>query len=299
VTLSGSASATPSFVAPLVGPAGEILTFRLEIKDALGVPAQDSVNITITNVNQQPLAFAGGDQTRTEGTPVSLDGGLSSDPDADGLTHQWTQVSGPSVALTGATTATPSFIAPMVAATTSLQFQLVVHDGQLASEPVLTTVTVLDVNHPVACGAAVAKPNILWPPDHKLVPVAIKGVMDPDNDPVTIVITGVTQDEPVTGPWKHGARPDAVIRGDTVLLRAETSGLNGRVYAIHFRASDGQGATCDGSVAVGVPRSMKAGRTIIDDGQLYDSTREPRRDGEREHDGRGGREGDETEGKDR
>lgn len=280
--LSAAASATPTFTAPLVGAAGSALTFRLRVTDPGGLEAEDTVEVTITNVNQRPVAVAGSDQTRNEGAVVMLDGTLSSDPDGDAVGYQWTQLSGPPVTLNNSTSATPGFTAPMVGGTSALRFQLVVNDGRLASEPALTTVTVVDTNRPVACGAAVASPSILWPPNHKLMPVAIRGVTDDDNDPVTTVVTGVTQDEPVPGPWEHGARPDAVILGNTVLLRAETSGRNGRVYQIRFSASDGRGATCDGSVLVGVPLSMKPGQAIIDDGQRYDSTREPRRDGERE-----------------
>jgi hypothetical protein len=40
---------------------------------------------------------------------------------------------------------------------------------------------------------------VLWAPNHQFVPIAIMGVTDPDGDAVTITVTGVTQDEPVTG----------------------------------------------------------------------------------------------------
>ena len=54
------------------------------------------------------------DQTLAENSLVSLDGSASSDPDSDALTYSWTQVAGPAVALTGASTSTPSFTAPFV-----------------------------------------------------------------------------------------------------------------------------------------------------------------------------------------
>jgi hypothetical protein len=55
---------------------------------------------------------------------------------------------------------------------------------------------------------------------------------DPDGDPVTVVIAGVTQDEPTNGLGDGDVSPDAVLSGgSTVQLRAERSGLgNGRVY---------------------------------------------------------------------
>ncbi len=99
---------------------------------------------------------------------------------------------------------------------------------------------------------------------------------DPDNNAVTIQITGVTQDEPVNGVGDGDTSPDAVISGDSVLLRAERTGLtggvqeNGRVYVVNFTADDGQGGSCSGSIAVGVPHDRKD--TPVDDGQNIDST---------------------------
>ncbi|MDL1937369.1 hypothetical protein FBQ80_17745 [Candidatus Brocadia sp. AMX2] len=93
---------------------------------------------------------------------------------------------------------------------------------------------------------------------------------DPDNNQVTITITGVTQDEPVDGLGDGDTSPDAVIQGDKVLLRAERSGNgNGRVYRITFTADDGAGGSCTGTVNVCVPHSSQS--ECIDDGQNYNS----------------------------
>jgi hypothetical protein len=48
------------------------------------------------------------------------------------------------------------------------------------------------------------------------------------------------------------------------------AGGNGRVYHIHFTASDFEGSA-SGVVDVSVPAN-KNGDTAIDDGELYDST---------------------------
>jgi hypothetical protein len=58
---------------------------------------------------------------------------------------------------------------------------------------------------PPRCDLGRAVPNLLWPPNHKLVPVRIAGVTDPEGSPVTITIIRVTQDEPVNGRrgWRH------------------------------------------------------------------------------------------------
>ncbi|MEO8092106.1 MAG: hypothetical protein ABI726_05305, partial [bacterium] len=68
------------------------------------------------------------DQTVASGAPVNLDGTGSSDPDGDTLDYAWTQTSGPSVSLSGADTATPSFTAPVEAAT--LVFEVEVCDQE-------------------------------------------------------------------------------------------------------------------------------------------------------------------------
>ena len=98
------------------------------------------------------------------------------------------------------------------------------------------------------CSGAEPSRNVLWPPNHKFTTVGIVGVTDPDGGDVDITITGVTADEPVDGSEDGSTCPDAQIRDDgTVKLRAERSGIgNGRVYTIHFTATDDTGNSCDG-----------------------------------------------------
>jgi hypothetical protein len=103
------------------------------------------------------------------------------------------------------------------------------------------------------------------------VKVSILGVTDPEN-PVTITIMGVTQDEPLNGLGDRDTAPDAVLQGASVLVRAERSGLgNGRVYRINFRADDGVGGVCYGFVTACVPHDQGAGSNCIDDGQNVNS----------------------------
>ena len=85
-----------------------------------------------------PNANAGGDQTAlTIGATVHLNGSASSDPNGDPITYSWTQTAGsPSVTLSGASTATPTFVVP--AAATTLTFALTVSDGSLSSTDTVT-----------------------------------------------------------------------------------------------------------------------------------------------------------------
>jgi hypothetical protein len=164
----------------------------------------------------------------------------------------------------------PTFVAPGAAAT--LTFSLVVRDPYGAvSAPDAGTITVVRANDAPRCDRAVASPGLLWPPNHKMVAVEIRGLTDPNNDKVTVTIDSVRQDEPVNGLGDGDTSPDAVIRGQGVLLRAERSGVgNGRVYHIAYSATDVWGASCTGVVRVGVPHSRNRGP--IDGGPLYDST---------------------------
>jgi hypothetical protein len=99
------------------------------------------------------------------------------------------------------------------------------------------------------------------------------GVTDPNDDAVTITVTGITQDEPVRVLGSDNTSPDGVIQAGSASVRAERSATgNGRVYQVSFEAEDGKGGSCTGAVKIGVPHSMKKGLTAIDDGQLYDST---------------------------
>jgi hypothetical protein len=117
----------------------------------------------------------------------------------------------------------------------------------------------IDINRPPDCSTVVASPNRLWPPNHTLHLVTISGATDPDGDPVTLTITGITQDEPVNAPGSGNTAPDAFLvpgHPDQAQIRAERAGPgDGRVYRIAFTATDGRGGTCTGVVTVQVPKS--------------------------------------------
>jgi len=97
---------------------------------------------------------------------------------------------------------------------------------------------------------------------------------DDSSDDITIKITSIQQDEPVNGLGDGDTSPDGFGVGTSVaLVRAERSGLeNGRIYIIGFKATNEAGASCSGSVTVGVPHDKKS--TPIDSGARYDSTQQ-------------------------
>ena len=97
--------------------------------------------------NQPPIVNAGTDATVNEGVTVQLNGSASKDPNNSPLTYQWTQTAGPSVTLTNAITAYPSFIAPSgLTHDQALTFQLTVNDGTFSSSADLVNIMVHAAN---------------------------------------------------------------------------------------------------------------------------------------------------------
>lgn len=92
--------------------------------------------------NTPPVANAGPNQSVNSGATVALNGTASTDPDGTIVGYSWMQTNTPLVALSGANTATASFVAPTVAAPTLLAFQLTVTDNGGATNSAATQVTV-------------------------------------------------------------------------------------------------------------------------------------------------------------
>ena len=144
VTLTGETTAAPTFTAPENLLVNAVLEFSLIVNDGVSDSSAATVTITTTaGTNDPPTADAGADQTVAEGVTVTLNGS-GNDPENATLTYAWTQTSGtPTVTLTGADTATPTFTAPEnLTADAVLEFSLTVNDGANASAtPDTVTIT--------------------------------------------------------------------------------------------------------------------------------------------------------------
>ncbi|HET8945498.1 MAG TPA: hypothetical protein VFQ07_00810, partial [Candidatus Polarisedimenticolia bacterium] len=129
------------------------------------------------------------------------------------------------------------------------------------------TITVADTSPPEFSLAA--SPAVLWPPDHRLVPVRLTwSARDACSGQVTVRLAGVVSSEPDDAPGTSDGRTlgdiaDAAIGtgDDVVLLRAErAAGGPGRVYTVRFVATDAAGHVTTGESVVAVPSSRNARR---------------------------------------
>ena len=325
VMLNNADTAMPTFVAPTGSPylpGGLVaqLTFELRVDDGYNADAPapgyelgdvvDMVVVNVTNINNAPTAEAGPCRVVNENVNVSLNGTASTDPDGDTLSYTWVQIGGPSVSLSGASTATPSFVAPWVNSSgANLTFRLTVNDGFGGTATDTVLVKVRNVTNPPRCDDAYASickqcdsrgrrndgcghddeddddcrerpcrhqnrndcgSNVIWPPDHSMVNVCIMGIKS-KSDNTTITITGIYQDEPTNGCGDGDTPVDAVIRPDgSVLVRAERSG-NGNGRVYHIKyTATNPEGSCSGTVKLKVPKASKNG-SCVDGGAIYNS----------------------------
>ncbi len=100
-------------------------------------------NENILGNNRPPIVNAGIDQNAGAGNLVKLDGTGSLDPDGDPLSYNWIQVHGVRVSLSDPTSPNPFFAAPIgLIEDETLEFELVVKDGELESIPDSVTVSI-------------------------------------------------------------------------------------------------------------------------------------------------------------
>jgi len=252
-------------------------TVGLRVCDTIGDCTTTTATVNVVNV--APVVTAEADQTVFRNAPVPVTGTWTDPAEAadNQYTWEWDLDGNGSFEVSGA-----SSYGMTVAQTTSfgalgtytLTFRVTDKDGASHSD----TVTITVVNRPPDCSAAAPSIASIWPPNHKMVDISVLGLTDPDNDPLTITITSIFQDEPVNDIADGNTDFDgAGVGTSTAQVRAERSGSkknpgNGRVYHIGFTTDDGYGGSCSGVVRVGVPHDQGGQSIPVDDGPLYDST---------------------------
>ncbi|MCP4257098.1 MAG: hypothetical protein GY774_06180 [Planctomycetes bacterium] len=172
-----------------------------------------------------PIADAGPDQTENEGLLVTLDGSAST----NATNYAWSQVGGPTVVLTGANTATPSFTAPYVWSNQTLTFELIVDDGTNFSDPDTVDIVVVSVNSPPVADAgddSTIKEGAM---------VALDGSnsYDPESDPITqytwTQVAGPAVGLDLTNPVMPSFMASAVVGTDYVFKLEVSDGKESSV----------------------------------------------------------------------
>jgi hypothetical protein len=149
VTLNNAHTATATFDAPSVS-ANTALAFKLTVIDNTGASAEDSIVVTVNNVNQPPpvnqppvASLTANPTTIEEGTTSSLDASASTD-DVGIVEYVFEQVGGTPGTIT-ADSSDPSkatFQAPSVSADETVTIQVTVTDAQGATNSTTVAITV-------------------------------------------------------------------------------------------------------------------------------------------------------------
>lgn len=192
ITISGG-SAEGSVVSGVTRYQVDVLGFE----SAAGEPVSQFVSQESTANNAAALiarvttfsaltADAGADQVVPERQVVTLSGATG--PAAAG--SSWYQVEGPTVVLSDASSAAPSFTAPEVTGDTVLRFVLSATGEPWASVTDDVQVTVQSVNRAPVADAGLDRTVEQSDPSGALVTLDGTGSSDPDGDPLTFTWTG-------------------------------------------------------------------------------------------------------------
>jgi hypothetical protein len=220
-----------------------------------GHGATISVDMAGTLVNQPPTANAGGDKTvectSPAGAAIALDGSGSTDPDDNIAEYVWRRETrfGTEVG------SSPAITVDLGVGASQTYFLKVIDAYGQASEA-SARVKIVDTTPPVITSVT-ATPNVLWPPNHKMVPVTVNAVATDLCGGATCQVVGVTATEPINGQGDGSTMPDWQIIGPgTVNLRAERSGnRSDRVYTLTVQCTDGSGNRATSTTTVTVPHN--------------------------------------------
>ena len=204
--------------------------------------------------------------TGPAGAAILLDGSGSTDADtpagaADPLKYEWSEDRGGSLV--------PLGVGRALTVTLPLGPHLIalrVTDPQGASDTAEAGVTVGDTTPPTLTLGA--DQSVLWPPNHRMVPVHVYWRAEDRCDPTPpVTLISVTSSEPDDAPGNGDGMTSSDIADaspgaadDSVLLRSERSGDGpGRTYALTYGTRDSSGNLAQGVVQVSVPHDQGSG----------------------------------------
>ncbi len=236
----------------------------------------NTITFVVTVANVSPAATLGNSGPIGAGSSATVGFTGAADPSsadtAAGLRFAFSCTNASLAAATyaGSSNAVSTSCAFGKAGNYSVRARVIDKDGGFREYSTVVTVSLPPNRLPVCTAARPSTPYILANP-HTYANVTIAGVSDPDADTVQLSITGIRQDEPVTGVTAGDVSPDAAGIGTaTAQLRYERADAgNGRVYHVAFTATDARGGSCTGEVTVGVRNGFAP---AVDGGAVYDST---------------------------
>ena len=121
------------------------------------------------------------------------------------------------------------------------------------------TLTPNDTCTPPLIASLTATPSVIWPPNHKMVPVTVLAEASAVCGPPVCRIVAITSDEPTNGAGDGNTGPDALFVGLTAEIRAERAGggFLGRTYTITVECTDTAGNTTRKDTTVFVPHDRR------------------------------------------
>jgi len=216
-------------------------------------------------LNVPPVIICPANATVECGVPVTYTATVS-DADGDAVQAVWSlngvAVQTDDIAAGGPpTTALVEYTAALPLGINTLAVTATDSSGNVST--CSATITVVDTTPPVIVSTSVS-PEVLWPPNHKMIPVRVSAVVTDACGATTWEIVSISSNQAVDARGSGQTSPDWMITGDaTAMLRAERSG-NGkadRVYTITVQATDASGnQSTPSTVTVTVPHDQGKGK---------------------------------------
>lgn len=236
--------------------------------DGNGTAICDIGSYEATTSNFPPTAIAASDApvecSSFSGGLVTLDGSLSSDPNSTPGTNddielfEWFEDFGlPGEVLLGV-----GEILPLTLTVGSHEITLRVTDQAGLFDTDTIDVAVTDTTPPEI--SVFLDPDILWPPNHRMVTITAEANASDICSAPTVVLQSISSDEPDDAPGGGDGHTADDIQGADIgtadfgfLLRAErAAGGDGRTYTVTYSATDSAGNETEGSAEVFVPHHI-------------------------------------------
>jgi gliding motility-associated-like protein len=200
--------------------------YRLTVTDNLGATGIDEVKVTVNAlpVNNSPIANAGSDQLVALPVNSTILNGSGTDSDGTIASYSWIKLSGPTVTLLNANTASLT-LNELIPGSYSFQLTVTDNKGATGTDLVVVTVQSAVVNQ---------IPTVFAGPD--------KGLILPNNT-VTLYGGGYDADGTITFAWTKQSGPATYTFTNQNTNNVTLSNLVAGVYVFRITVTDDKGAT--------------------------------------------------------